>query len=102
MTLSERDKSRIRRELASCFSKQPEVRKVVIFGSFLRSSQPRDLDIAVFQDSPEDYLPLAMRYRRLTRSVAHQIPLDILPLRDSQPDSSFMSEVHRGQVIYER
>ncbi len=37
---------------------EKEVRKVVIFGSFLTRATPNDLDVAIFQDSDETYLPL--------------------------------------------
>jgi len=100
--LTSSEKSRISQELADCFSLQPEVRKVVIFGSFLNSDDPRDVDVAVFQESQEGYLPLAMRYRRITRPIAQQIPLDIVPLRASETSAIFAREISRGQVIYER
>ena len=102
MKLTALNKRRIARELAACLSQQPEVCKVVIFGSFLSSDDPGDVDVAVFQDSQEDYLPLAMRYRRLTGSVARLIPLDIVPVRASSSGGAFLQELDRGQVIYER
>ncbi len=89
------------RDVARCLSAEPEVRKVYVFGSFLTSDDPNDLDIAVFSDSEAAYLPLAMRYRELTRDVAKRIALDIIPLR---PDASgtFMDRINEGTVIYER
>jgi predicted nucleotidyltransferase len=45
------EKERIKRELAARLSREKEVRKVVVFGSFLTSATPNDLDIAIFQDS---------------------------------------------------
>jgi len=108
MLLSNEDKQSIAGELVSCLSCQPEVRKLLIFGSFVTGSDPGDLDVAVFQDSNEGYLPLAMRYRRLTRALAQRIPLDIIPIRVAPPlslsstSSAFLSELNRGQVIYER
>ena len=75
----------------------------MIFGSFLTSDDPQDLDVAVFQDSGEHYLPLALRYRKLLRPVADQIPLDVMPLRTSVPGGWFVrNEVLRGEVVYER
>src|SRR4051812_18221327 len=100
MHLTVEEKTSIERDLVSCLSRQPEVRKLVIFGSFLGSSEPHDLDIAVFQDSQEAYLPLAMRYRRLTRVLAQRIPLDIIPIRASEAGGAFLAEIDRGQVIY--
>ena len=68
MTLSKREKETLKRQVATCLASEPEVRKVVVFGSFLESDNPNDLDIAVFQESDESYLPLALKYRRRTPS----------------------------------
>lgn len=100
--LTQKQKDSLKRQLISCLEGEKEVRKVVIFGSFLKSSDPHDLDVAVFQDSDEKYLPLAMKYRKKTRAIAHIIPLDIIPLRIDARSEFFMDEIERGEVIYER
>ncbi len=94
-------KDSIKQALAQCLGQAPEIRKIVVFGSFLRSESPNDLDVAIFQDSSESYLPLALKYRRMARMVSRQIPMDIIPLR---PDASglMMDEIAQGEVIYER
>jgi len=74
----------------------------VVFGSFLHSDDPHDLDVAVFQDSEQAYLPLALKYRKKTREIAHRIPLDIVPLRAGAKDGLFLDAIERGKVIYER
>lgn len=102
MTLSKKEKRQIQRELVDRLKGEPEVRKVVIFGSFPQSDAPNDLDVAIFQDSDETYLPLAMKYRRLLRSVADRIPLDVIPMRSDGPRGWFFDEIERGQVVYER
>ncbi len=103
MRLTEQDKRQIKQELVACLEEQAEVQKVVIFGSFVTSADPQDLDVAVFQDSDETYLPLALKYRKLLRPVADRIPLDVLPFRTSAPAGWFVrDEVLRGEVIYER
>jgi predicted nucleotidyltransferase len=99
---TQEQKDLLKRQLISCLEGEKEVRKVVIFGSFLNSSDPHDLDVAVFQDSSEKYLPLAMKYRKKTRAIAHIIPLDILPLRADARSEVFMDEIERGEVIYEK
>jgi uncharacterized protein len=100
---TELDKESIKRDLAACLGCEKEVRKIVIFGSFLNRSDPRDIDVAVFQDSKESYLPLALKYRKLTRSISSRIPLDIIPLRCDVPATSFfLEEIKTGQVVYER
>ena len=101
MRLNAREKDTLKREIVDCLRTEEEVRKIVIFGSFLSSDDPHDLDIAVFQDSTAPYLPLAMKYRRKTRSVAQRIPLDILPLKSQISDDPFLAEVARGEVVYE-
>ena len=63
---------------------------------------PHDVDIAVFQDSDEEYLPLAMKYRRLARPVAREIPLDIIPVRMDAGNGTFRDEIDKGESIYER
>lgn len=103
MVLTDLDKESIKRDLAACLGCEKEVRKIVIFGSFLNRSEPRDIDVAVFQDSQEAYLPLALKYRKLTRSISSRIPLDIIPLRcDASAASFFRSEIETGEVVYER
>lgn len=84
-----------------CLAPATEIQKIVVFGSFMESDSPEDLDIAVFQDTDEPYLPLAMKYRRMARPVSSAIPLDILPIR---PNASglMLNEIAKGKVIYER
>ena len=100
--LTEREKDALGRELASCLSSEKEIRKIVVFGSFVHSDNPHDLDVAVFQDSDQSYLPLALRYRKKTRRVSRKIPLDIFPFRVGAPDSAIQAEIDCGTVIYER
>ena len=102
MTLTEKQKNEMKKELVLCLSSDDEVRKIVIFGSFLSSSDPLDLDVAVFQESNEAYLPLALKYRRKTRAIAKKIPLDIFPVKLNANDHTFLSEIDRGEVLYER
>ena len=88
------------RKVAECLAKASEVRKIVVFGSFLVNEYPNDMDIAVFQDSDESYIRLAMKYRALARPVSAEIPLDIIPLKQNTT-GSFLDEVNSGEVIYE-
>jgi len=100
MKLSRKEKESIKKELAACFKDEPEVKKVIVFGSFITAENPDDLDIAIFQDSSEPYLPLAMKYRRITRLLARKIPLDILPLKVGAT-GIMIEEISHGDVIYE-
>ena len=102
MVATPQQKEKIKRDLAACLSRETEVRKVVVFGSFLTSVTPNDLDVAVFQDSDEPYLPLAMKYRRLLRPIADLIPLDVIPVRPSGACGEFLAEIEKGEVVYER
>ena len=100
--ISEDEKQNLKRELVGCLQKEKEIRRVVIFGSFLNSSDPHDLDVAIFQDSNEAYLPLAMKYRKRTRRIARIISLDIIPIRHDASSGFMMDEIRQGEVIYER
>jgi predicted nucleotidyltransferase len=100
--LSARQKRMLIDELVASLAEEREVCRIVIFGSFLHSDAPHDLDVAVFQDSKEAYLPLALKYRKKTRRLARTIPLDIVPLKAGVQDGSFLDEIERGKVIYER
>ena len=102
MGLSEQEKDTLKRELVECLQTEEEVCKIVIFGSFLHSDDPHDLDVAVFQDTTEPYLPLAMKYRKKTRAIASRIALDILPVKFRAQDDPFLAEIAKGEIVYER
>src|SRR4029450_43403 len=102
MELTAQEKNILKRELVDCLRTEKEIQKIVVFGSFLHADNPHDLDVAVFQDSTEPYLPLALKYRQKTRSIARRIPLDILPLKSWTSDGRFLAEVAKGEVVYER
>ena len=94
-------KNRLKAHVAQCLRSAPEIRKVIVFGSFVSSDDPEDMDIAVFLDNEGSYLPLALKYRKMTRPVAKQIPLDIVPVRPNAT-GPMLSEIESGEVIYER
>lgn len=100
--LTQQQKDSLKQQLVSCLEGEKEIRRIVIFGSFLRLSEPHDIDVAVFQDSNEKYLPLALKYRKKTRAIARIIPLDIIPLKAKTSNGTFMEEIAQGEVIYER
>lgn len=102
MVATSQQKEMIKKDIAVLLSRASEVRKVVVFGSFLTSITPNDLDVAIFQDTDEPYLPLAMKYRRLLRPIADQIPIDVIPLRSDGVHGPFLEEIQKGEVVYER
>ncbi len=79
----------------------PEVEKIIIFGSFLRSEEPHDIDVAIVQNSKNEYLDLSLKYRKALRDIARKIPIDILPLKKDYR-SFFAEEIEKGTIIYER
>ena len=102
MDLERTTKELLKKEITKQLAEFPEIHRVVIFGSFLNSDDPHDLDIAVFQDSDEGYYPLAMKYRKKLRSVANRIPIDVIPIRRNPERGPFMQEIENGEVLYER
>ena len=94
-------KSNIIKTIKTNLSQFAEVNKIVLFGSFIKSNNPNDIDIAIVQNSDDDYLSLSLKYRKVLRELAKTIPLDIVPIRLNS-NGSFMSEINQGQVIYEK
>jgi len=78
-----------------------EVGKIILFGSFINSNNPNDIDIAIVQDSDDNFLTLSLKYRKVLRDLAKIIPLDIIPIK-SNVDGSFLEEINKGKIIYEK
>ncbi len=102
MKLSLQEKDSIKRELVNSLKGEKEIDKVLIFGSFTSSDNPNDIDIIIFQNSNEPYLPLALKYRKRTREVARKIPLDIIPVVSTATLDSFPFDIRHGEIIYEK
>ncbi|RMH87352.1 MAG: nucleotidyltransferase domain-containing protein [Calditrichaeota bacterium] len=102
MTLTPNQKEEIKRAVREALCSEAEVQKIIIFGSFLTSDEPVDIDIAIFQTSSEPYLPLAMKYRKKLRPISRILPVDVIPLRPGGEPNSFLAEILSGEVIYEK
>ncbi len=102
MFLSRPEKENLKKTLVAKLCREPEITKIVVFGSFLTDDNPQDIDVAVFQNSNRNYLPLALKYRKKTRAIARKIPLDILPIRPDMQDTAMLKAIARGEVIYEK
>jgi predicted nucleotidyltransferase len=102
MILTSQEKELLKKDLAESLRDEPEVMKIMIFGSFLAATEPHDIDVAVFQNSDLAYLPLAMKYRKKTRAISRRIPLDILPIKIDLQNSAMLEEIAKGEIIYEK
>ena len=100
--MTPKTKDSIKKEIVQSLKSEKEIKKIMIFGSFLDSEKPNDIDVAVFQDSKEAYLTLALKYRKLIREIIRKIPVDIIPIRENISESSLLSEIEAGELIYER
>ena len=96
------EKEKIKRDVVQCLAGANEVRRIVVFGSFLQSEAPHDIDVAVFQESDGKYLELSMKYRRMLRSVMDKIAVDVVPVRPFPERTTFLTEIEKGEVIYEK
>jgi uncharacterized protein len=93
----------LKRDLVNALGGDEQVEKIVVFGSFIYSPTPHDMDIAVFCNSNDDYLTLALTFRKKLRSLSKIIPIDLLPITiPFNPASAFMSEINKGEVVYEK
>ncbi len=102
MKISLQEKKGIKRELVNSLKDEKEIVKVVIFGSFTSSDKPNDIDVIIFQNSNQPYLPLALKYRKKTREISRKIPLDIIPVMSTASIESFPFDITEGEVIYEK
>ena len=101
VSLSDESKNLFAKIIKDELSNFSEINKIVLFGSFVHSGRPSDIDIAIFQNSDMDYLKLAMKYRKALRDLSKEIPLDVIPLRDGI-GGIFLHEIDKGKVIYEK
>lgn len=101
MTVSPTQKEKIKGQIREKLAKEQEIQKIVLFGSFVHSNDPNDIDIAIFQNSDETYLSLSLKYRKLVREVSRILPVDIIPLKVAA-GGFFIQEIEAGEVIYER
>ena len=96
------NKKQLKKEIINALKGQNEIEKIIIFGSFNKSDSPNDLDIAVVQNSSENYLSLALKYRKLIRNITREIAVDIFPIVSKTENRFFKNEVESGEVIYAR
>jgi len=97
------DKQQIRQQLQAVFVDDSKVEKIMVFGSFFTSESPHDLDLAVFCNSSDDYLTLALALRKKLRGISSIIPIDLVPIAmPYDPTAAFMQEINKGEVVYEK
>jgi uncharacterized protein len=97
------DKQNIRQQLQSAFVDDSKVEKIIVFGSFVTSDTPHDLDLAVFCNSSDDYLTLALALRKKLRNISSIIPIDLVPIAmPYDPSAAFMQQINKGEVVYEK
>ena len=96
------NKTELKDKIASSLKDQKEIERIIVFGSFNKSDFPNDIDIAIVQNSSDNYLTLALKYRKLVRNISKEIAVDIFPILNKSKNSFFMNEVALGEVIYEK
>jgi uncharacterized protein len=101
MNISNKKKQNFINVIKEKLSQFSEVNKIVLFGSFVNSNNPDDIDIAIIQNSEENFLTLSLKYRKVLRELSKSIPLDIIPIKENK-DGVFLEEINKGQVVYEK
>jgi predicted nucleotidyltransferase len=96
------NKIELKSKIVDSLKGQKEIERIIIFGSFNRSDSPNDIDIAVVQNSSDNYLTLALKYRKLIRNITKEIAVDIFPIVRKNENIFFKNEVETGEVIYAR
>ena len=101
MILTDSNKLNFINTIKEKLSQFSEVNKIILFGSFVNSNNPNDIDIAIVQNSHDNFLTLSLKYRKILRELSKQIPLDIVPIKQNT-DGVFLEEINKGQIVYER
>ena len=101
MSLSDDIKLNFINTIKDKLSQFSEVNKVILFGSFVKSANPNDIDIAIVQNSNDNFLTLSLKYRKVLRELSKTIPLDIVPIK-ANTEGVFLEEINKGQIVYER
>ena len=96
------NKTELKNKIVELLKGQKEIERIIIFGSFNKSDSPNDIDIAVVQNSSDNYLTLALKYRKLTRNISKEIAVDIFPIVANNKNNFYKNEVASGEVIYAR
>jgi predicted nucleotidyltransferase len=94
-------KYQIKQAIVDAMKAETDVHKIIIFGSFLRSETPNDIDVAVVGNFNQGYLDAALRLRQHVRHIAKILPVDIVPIQENAPPNSFVQDILDGEVIYE-
>ena len=102
MILSNPEKENIKKRIVEKLQYHTEIDRIVIFGSFLKDKNPNDIDLAIFQNSKDDYLYLALKYRKAVREISKLIPIDVIPVLTDKSNDFVMNEIKNGEVIFER
>ena len=102
MKLDFAHKKSIKEQIREIFQHEDEIEKVVLFGSFLSSDDPNDIDLAIFQNSKDNYLTLSLKYRKLLRNINYLIPVDLIPISNGRQNDFTLVELKDGEVLYER
>ena len=104
-------------DLQDCFAYEPDIEKVILFGSFTKGSQRHDSDLDILvllreqgiHATYKQRLERSCRISRLCNPLRERIPIDVLVYTNDEwkyllnKNSLFLKEVQRGGVIvYER
>ncbi len=101
MILTKNEKSNFIEIIKKKLSNFSEINKIILFGSFIKSDNPNDIDIAIIQNSKDNFLTLSLKYRKVLRKLSKIIPLDIMPIK-KETKGSFLDEINQGKLVYER
>jgi len=101
VSLTDNNKVNFINTIKEKLSQFSEVNKIILFGSFTNSPNPNDIDIAVVQNSDDNFLTLSLKYRKVLRELSKIIPLDIIPIKQNAK-GAFLEEINSGQVVYEK
>ena len=96
--LAYKNKSNFIEIIKEKLSQFSEVNKIILFGSFVNSNHPNDIDIAIIQNSDDNFLTLSLKYRKVLRELSKVIPLDIVPIKQDSK-GVFLEEINKKPIM---
>lgn len=100
MLITKEEKTEIKHLLTEKIS-GPEVKQLILFGSFVESNNLNEINIAIISEENLDYISKVKKYRQKIKDLSKKIPVQIFPLLKSE-NSYLHDKIKHGITLYSR
>lgn len=100
MLITNEEKNKITDMIAEKIS-GPEVKKLILFGSFVESANPNEINLAIISEENLDYISKVAKYRKKIKDLSKKIPVQIFPLLSSEK-IYLHDKIKHGVTLYSK